>query len=156
MSYYAKVLRDDEKVLFLGELHPIIYVRAALLLLGAAILGVWWLVAGKQQAGWSLMLACTCVLMLCMGLGSLLDAWIRRRTTEIVVTNLRVIIKRGLIRRFTVEMNMSKIETVDVVQGIIARLLGFGTVNIRGTGAGLEPLRRISAPVALRNAILVG
>ena len=53
-------------------------------------------------------------------------------------------------------MNITKIETVDVEQSIAGRLMGFGTVLIRGTGAGFEPLRRVADPLALRSAILVG
>jgi hypothetical protein len=53
-------------------------------------------------------------------------------------------------------MNVSKVETVDVQQGVLGRMLGFGTVLVRGTGAGLEPLRRIAEPIALRNSIAAG
>jgi hypothetical protein len=45
---------------------------------------------------------------------------------------------------------------VDVDQGLGARLLGYGTVLIRGTGSGIEPLRRIGDPLAIRNAIIAG
>ena len=72
----------------------------------------------------------------------LLGAWIRRRATEIVVTDRRVIFKRGLISRHTVEMNVSKIETVDVEQGLAGRIWDYGTVLIRGTGLGLRAARR--------------
>jgi hypothetical protein len=53
-------------------------------------------------------------------------------------------------------MNISKIETVDVMQGILGRIFDYGTVVIRGTGSGIEPLRHIAAPLELRNAIVVG
>ena len=59
-----------------------------------------------------------------LGLLLLLGAWIRRRTTEIVVTDRRVIFKRGLLALHTVEMNVSKIETVDVEQGLWRTHLG--------------------------------
>jgi hypothetical protein len=53
-------------------------------------------------------------------------------------------------------MNVSKIETVDVEQGLGARMLGYGTVLIRGTGSGIEPLRKVGDPLAIRNAIVAG
>ncbi len=96
------------------------------------------------------------VLVLAFGSLHLLAALIRRQTTEIAVTNRRVIYKTGLISRRTVEMNMDKVESVDVRQGIFGRMLDFGTVLIRGTGAGLEPLSTIATPLALRNAITAG
>ena len=87
---------------------------------------------------------------------SFLRSWWHRLGTEIAVTDKRIIYKVGLIARRTEEMNVSKVESVDVDQGISGRLLGYGSVSIRGTGASWEPLTRIAAPLALRNAIIVG
>ena len=58
-----------------------------------------------------------------------------------------------VIKRHTVEMNMDKIESVDVDQSLLGRLLNYGTIHVFGTGEGIESLRRIAAPLALRNAI---
>jgi hypothetical protein len=80
-------------------------------------------------------------------------AWFERWITEIAVTDLRVIYKRGFIKRDTVEMNMDKIETVEVTQSILGRLLGYGSIHVLGTGHGLEHLHRIADPVLLRNSI---
>ena len=74
-------------------------------------------------------------------------------TTEIAVTNQRVIMKRGLISRDTIEINMPQVESVDVRQPIFGRLLDYGTVIVRGTGGGLNPLAWVSAPLALRRAV---
>jgi len=51
-------------------------------------------------------------------------------------------------------MNMDKVATVDVEQSILGRLLDYGTIYVRGTGLGMEPLRRIEKPIELRNAIV--
>jgi uncharacterized membrane protein YdbT with pleckstrin-like domain len=82
-------------------------------------------------------------------------AWLKRFGTEIAVTNRRVIYKTGLIRRHTTEINMDKIESVDVDQSVLGRLFGYGTVTIRGTGEAVEPLRDIADPIDFRNAIMV-
>lgn len=82
--------------------------------------------------------------------------WFVRVTTEIVVTDKRIIHKVGWIARRTEEMNITKVETVDVDQGVVGRILGFGTVLIRGIGGSWEPLRRLASPLELRNAIIVG
>jgi uncharacterized membrane protein YdbT with pleckstrin-like domain len=89
-----------------------------------------------------------------LGLLLLLSAWLRRRATEIVVTDRRVIFKRGLLSRHTVEMNVSKIETVDVEQGLSGRIWDYGTLLIRGTGSGFEPLEGVGSPLSIRNAIV--
>jgi uncharacterized membrane protein YdbT with pleckstrin-like domain len=59
----------------------------------------------------------------------------------------------GFISRHTVEMNMDKIESVDVDQSLLGRMLNYGTIHVLGTGEGIESLRRIAAPLALRSAI---
>jgi uncharacterized membrane protein YdbT with pleckstrin-like domain len=77
-------------------------------------------------------------------------------TTELVVTDRRVIYKSGLISRHTLEMNNSKVESVDVDQSLLGRLLGFGTIVVRGTGGSLEPIRQIGDPLTFRSHITAG
>jgi uncharacterized membrane protein YdbT with pleckstrin-like domain len=84
---------------------------------------------------------------------SFLRAAIDRWTTEIAVTSQRVILKRGLIRRDTIEINMPKVESVDVRQPVFGRLLNYGTVIVRGTGGSFNPLAYVSAPLPLRRAV---
>ncbi len=50
-------------------------------------------------------------------------------------------------------MNMDKVESVIVDQSILGRLLGYGSIHVRGTGEGLEDLDYISSPISLRNTI---
>ena len=69
------------------------------------------------------------------------------------MTDRRIVYKRGLIHRHTVEMNMDKVESVDVDQSILGRLLNFGDITIRGTGDGIEPLHGIDAPLHFRNHV---
>jgi uncharacterized membrane protein YdbT with pleckstrin-like domain len=82
-----------------------------------------------------------------------LRAWFIRWTNEIVVTDRRVIYAHGFIRRHTVEVNMDKIESVDVDQTMMGRILDYGDVTIRGTGATLEPIREADRPIAFRNEV---
>lgn len=73
-----------------------------------------------------------------------------RYTDEFAVTNRRVIVKTGLISRKTLEMNLSKIESVNVDQSISGRLLGYGTITIIGTGGTRESFPNISKPLLFR------
>lgn len=75
---------------------------------------------------------------------------IDRYTDEFAVTNRRVIVKTGLISRKTLEMNLSKIESVNVDQSIFGRLLGYGTITIIGTGGIRESFPNISEPILFR------
>ncbi len=155
MQYYRRVLQADERLLVACRQHWIVFARAGtLLVLGLALLAVstgW--IAGTivhQALFYGGLLAL--VLVPFYGLGAFLSWY----TTEIAVTDRRIIYKRGLISRRTVEMNISKVETVDVDQGPLGRVLDFGNVVVRGTGGTFEPLRVVASPLALRNAILVG
>jgi|SRR6266700_6326888 len=153
MAYYTKVLQPDETVKFVGKLHWTIYRHAiwlGILTLVAAAFSV--TLTGDQKL---LPLVGAAILAL-LTIVSFLPAWFHRVTTEIVVTDKRVIHKVGWISRRTEEINVSKVETVDVTQGIWGRLLDSGTVLIRGIGGSWEPLRHVAEPLQLRNAIIVG
>jgi len=155
MAYYTKVLQPDETVRAVGRLHWLIFWPAAFWLAAAvAVACVGAFVANEEPQRTYCFYAAAAmgIIALLMFVGE----WLRRHATEIVVTDRRVILKRGLLSHHTVEMNVAKIETVDVRQSVWGRLLDYGTIVVRGTGAGIEPLRGVGAPVALRNAILLG
>ena len=80
-------------------------------------------------------------------------AAIIRSSAEFAVTNKRVILKTGFIQSKTAEMFLNKIESVGVDQSISGRILGFGTIVIRGTGGSLEPFDNVSAPLEFRRQI---
>jgi len=73
-----------------------------------------------------------------------------RATTELVITNRRIIAKIGLISRRTIELNLSKIESIRVDQGLLGRMLDFGNIVVVGTGGSREPIPRISHPLEFR------
>ena len=151
MSYLDRVLQPDETVIHRGKIHWLVYWPAALFLVIALIGLVGYLGIPDQ--------ATVMIVVLLVGVIGFLVAWLvaflKRWSTEIAVTNRRVIFKEGLIARRTFEMNMEKIESVDVDQSIAGRILNYGTVTVRGVGSGSEPLRRISSPLELRNRVLV-
>jgi uncharacterized membrane protein YdbT with pleckstrin-like domain len=82
-------------------------------------------------------------------LAPLVENW----TSEFAVTNKRVIVKVGLISRRTLELNLSKVESIGVDQGIIGRIFGYGTIIIIGTGGTKERFRGIADPLGFRKAV---
>jgi uncharacterized membrane protein YdbT with pleckstrin-like domain len=74
-------------------------------------------------------------------------------SSELVVTDRRVLIKTGIVRRQTLEMFIPRIESVGVDQGFFGRMFDFGTVTIRGTGGSEEPFEAIAHPLAFRNSV---
>ncbi|HEY4173743.1 MAG TPA: PH domain-containing protein [Rhodopila sp.] len=153
MAYYTKVLQADETVRYLGGLHWTIYRNAILLAVVAVAALIACLAVSGDQKFIALIVA---GLFLLLAVVSFVGAWFVRFSTEIVVTDKRIIHKVGWIVRRTEEMNVTKVETVDVSQGIGGRIFDYGTVAIRGVGGGWEPLRRVGSPLELRNAIVVG
>jgi uncharacterized membrane protein YdbT with pleckstrin-like domain len=79
-------------------------------------------------------------------------AWLKRWLSEFVITNRRIVIKEGFIARRTFEMNLSKIETVNVDQTVMGRMLNFGSITIIGTGGTKETFHNIARPMAFRKA----
>jgi uncharacterized membrane protein YdbT with pleckstrin-like domain len=75
---------------------------------------------------------------------------IDRLTSEFAITNRRLIIKVGLISRHTLEMNLSKVESINVDQSIVARILNYGTITVIGTGGTHEPFQDIANPMEFR------
>lgn len=69
---------------------------------------------------------------------------------EFAITNKQVIIKTGFISRKTLEMNLTKIESVNVNQTIVGRILGFGDITIIGTGGTRETFKKINRPITFR------
>lgn len=92
-------------------------------------------------------------LAIAIGVLVLLAAIVQRRTTELVLTDRRIIAKRGLVSRHTVEMNLGKVESVHVNQSLLGRLLDYGDVTVVGTGSSLEPLLGIAQPLELRRRL---
>jgi uncharacterized membrane protein YdbT with pleckstrin-like domain len=83
-----------------------------------------------------------------------LIAFIRYKSTELAVTTKRTVAKFGFISRHTIEMNLSKIETIQVTQSFLGRIFDFGSLIISGAGIPQEPIPGIGQPMEFRRAVL--
>ena len=93
-------------------------------------------------------------LVIVVGLVFLVMAWIKVRSTEIAITNRRVIAKFGFVKRDTVEINLDKVEALRVDQGVMGRILNYGTLYITGTGSSVEPIPNIADPLVFRRKFM--
>jgi uncharacterized membrane protein YdbT with pleckstrin-like domain len=128
-SYVEGALVKDEKIVHLG--HISLWSLWHLFALGLLLLPVF----GLGLVFWIL-------------------AYVRYKTTELAITTKRVIVKHGFIRRRTVEINISKVESIQVDQEILGRMFNFGTLVIAGAGDPQAPIAGISSPMAFRKAFI--
>ena len=149
--YIDEILQPGEKVLYSTNAHWIFYFKAI----------VAWIVAGVLVV---LSRATTTegIILLCLSAASVVAlvalywtaaAWFHRWTTETDVTNMRVVHKTGFIKRRTFEMSLDKVESVDVNQSILGRILNYGSVTVRGVGEGAETIDMIASPLEFRSHI---
>ena len=154
MGYVDKNLMSGEGVVHKAKMHRIIYVSGILaLVIGILLSGIASLdqsvdSSSVAEAGNIIVVAGS--LFFILGLISLLNAFIKRNTTELAVTSSRVIVKTGLIKRDTTELNHSKVESFNVDQSILGRILNFGTITVNGTGGGKTIVPKIAKPLDFR------
>ena len=128
-SYVEGTLIKDEKVIYEGKTS--IWSLLPLIILGFIFLGLF-------------------------GIGILfwIAAALRYITTELAFTNKRVIAKFGFISRRTIELNLTKVESVQVNQGILGRIFNYGTLVISGAGNPQAPIPGISNPMTFRRSFM--
>ena len=151
MTYIDRIVKPGETLLVSARPHWIMFLGAVPPLVVALAVAVWAALAAQTKLTPALYLGA--LLLLALGLMTLARRLLDWSTTEFGVTNHRVIVKRGLFSLHTVEMNVDKVESVDVDQTILGRLFNYGDITIRGTGETLERLRMIDHPLEFRNHV---
>jgi uncharacterized membrane protein YdbT with pleckstrin-like domain len=141
MGYVDSNLLPNEHVTYRARLHRIIYLLPVCVLIVALVVA---LASGSWIAGGILGL---------IGLLLLVPPWIRSISSEFAVTNKRVLVKVGLIRRHSLELLLQKVEGIGVDQGILGRILGYGTITVTGTGGTREAFRMIADPLEFRRQV---
>ncbi|MCW5622270.1 MAG: PH domain-containing protein [Burkholderiales bacterium] len=128
-SYVEGALVKDEKVVYVGKVSL-------------------WSLAGRIALGF--------ILLPLFGLGLILwlMAYVKYKTTELAITNKRVIAKFGFISRSTIELNINKVESIQVDQTMVGRMFNFGTLIISGAGNPQAPIPGISNPMGFRRAFM--
>jgi uncharacterized membrane protein YdbT with pleckstrin-like domain len=149
--YIDDILQPGEKVLYSTNAHWIFYWPA----IAAWIVAVILFFESRATINESVTLLClsASAVAAIAALYFTARAWFHRWTTETDVTNLRVVHKTGFIKRRTFEMSLDKVESVDVNQSILGRLLNYGSVTVRGVGEGAETITTIASPLDFRNHI---
>lgn len=157
MSYAEKHLIAGETVQYQTKLHWIVMLghaglMAFFILAGIALLVFSWNIRHSAESHSSILiwlaLAAFLVAAILLGIGL-----IKRGATVMVITNKRVIVKTGLASRRTIELLLSRIESIAVEEPAMGRMLGYGTVVIRGTGGTPEVFEKIAHPLEFREQV---
>jgi uncharacterized membrane protein YdbT with pleckstrin-like domain len=146
MSYLDDYLLAGERIIYRAQLHWVIFGTSIGLVVLGSLLAI--ILSIYQPEYWYLGLALAGI-----GLLVAIGPAIRYVTSEFAVTDKRVLGKVGFIERESDETLLSKVEAIGVDQGVIGRLLGFGTVTITGTGGTQGAFASISQPLEFRRQI---
>jgi uncharacterized membrane protein YdbT with pleckstrin-like domain len=149
--YIDDILQPGEKVLYSTNAHWIFYVPAIAAWIVALVFFI--LSRGTVGPGMETIWLVLAVVAALAAVVATAKAWFHVWTTETDVTNLRVVHKTGFIKRRTFEMSLDKVESVDVNQSILGRILNYGDVTVRGVGEGAETIKTIASPLDFRNHI---
>ncbi|HEX4150764.1 MAG TPA: PH domain-containing protein [Steroidobacteraceae bacterium] len=141
MSYVERNLLPNEEITYRARLHRAIYILPDCILAVAVLVGLaggGWIAAGVVAV---------------IGILSFIPPWIRASSSEFAITNKRVLIKVGLVRRHSLELLLSKVEGIGVDQTVLGRILGYGTITVSGVGGTKESFRMISSPLEFRRQV---
>jgi len=142
-SYVEESLLKNEKVLFQAQMHWIVFLPTIIWLLMSLVLYF----LGSEFRVFSAFFS---IIMF----ASFLSNYINYKTSEFALTNRRIILKIGFIRRHTLELFLTRLEGMFVNQSIMGRLLNFGTLVVVGTGGTRDAFYKISDPLAFRRRVL--
>lgn len=141
MGYVESNLLPNEQITYRANLHWIIYVLPVIVFLIAIAVAL-------GGGGWIAGMAIAIVAFVL-----LLPPWIKASSSEFAITNKRVLIKVGLIRRHSLELLLQKVEGIGVDQGVLGRILGYGTITVSGVGGTKETFQMISNPLEFRRQV---
>jgi len=141
MGYVESNLLPNEQITYRAKLHRIIYALPAIVVAVAVLTAL-------GGGGWIAGAAIGAI-----GFVLWVPPWIRSFSSEFAVTNKRVLIKVGLIRRHSIELLLQKVEGIGVDQGLLGRILGYGTITVSGVGGTKEAFRMISNPLEFRRQV---
>ena len=155
MGYIDKNLIDGESVIYEARLHWVLFLRPALLsfIFLAVAAALFYFASDSISSNSTVLMQRIAVVLIVLAILPIAVGIFRRSAREYAVTNKRVVMQNGVMGRQTEEVFLNKIESIGVDQSVMGRMLGYGTVTIRGTGGSFGPFERVSAPLELRRQI---
>ena len=141
MTYVEGTLSQDEEVLEKIKLHWVNYLRSFVIGLAMLVLVFFYVVAPIKEWIYIFLFFLVCLLY------DLLKLY----TIEMVITNKRVIYRKGIISIKTEELKTNKVEAIEIKQSIIGRILGFGDICFAGMGSSVVEFVCVDKPWAVKS-----
>lgn len=172
LNYVQESIADDEEIIFIGRFHWIYNLSATLNIVISIIASILFIIMvvkfepmilnylPRTDLNWIQQVQSIhpiakiiAFFIMLSGIYKFAQMMVIKATTEMAVTNARLIYKRGLVSRFVSEINIDRIEGTNVLQGFWGRILNYGRVMVRGMGVGELILPPIADPIKFRKAI---
>jgi uncharacterized membrane protein YdbT with pleckstrin-like domain len=157
MSYVEKHLIEGETIVYETRLHWIVLVAPIVLAVLFALPGIGMFILSSRSTGDKTMGSQSLMILgaafFAIALVFIVRGILVRNATEMTVTNKRVFVKVGLAARRTVELLLSRVESIGVEESMMGRMLGFGRVTIHGTGGTPEVFNMIAHPLEFRTQV---
>jgi uncharacterized membrane protein YdbT with pleckstrin-like domain len=157
MNYIDRNLIPGETVIYETRLHWVVIIRHIILAAVFALAGMY-LLSGMPgttglQGDPSRYARIGGGVLFGFAVISAILAMVRRNSVEMAVTNKRVTVKVGLVSHSTEEMMLNRIESIMVDQSLMGRILGYGTITLRGVGGTPDPFPSIAHPLEFRRQV---
>lgn len=152
MSYISNNLLKNEKIIYFTRIHWIVFMMPVLLLVVTFLLSIFAPVLFPGYIPFLNIRLAAVVVLTCLvvTIFSGISAFIRYATSEYGITNKRILIKTGWIRRDSLELFIDKVEAIYVDQSIPGRMLDYGTLRVVGTGGTQDPFFYVPRPLVFR------
>ena len=147
MNEYDKELIANETIHYVGRVSlwtQTYWCAAGLAIIAISLFGMWVTSSAVVER--------TCEFGIAMGFFTWIVAYFRYRSHSIVITNMRIIIKVGLLARRTNELNIRKTESLQVEQSIAGRMFNYGSIIVSGTGGDHAYIHGVANPQGFRRA----
>lgn len=139
MGYIEESLLPGEAVIARARCHWVVFAKAAAIVIAGLVV-----FAYQHTSG---------AVVIVIGLFAAIPPLIEFSTSEFGVTSKRVVIKTGFVRRRTLELLLRQVEAISVDQGIMGRMLGYGSITLTGTGGVHEAFHNIARPLQFRRDV---
>jgi uncharacterized membrane protein YdbT with pleckstrin-like domain len=149
MGYLESSLSDGEVARYVAHRHWISYLTRTVVF----GLGIWLFSIGVSLKDAGAIPGSIGLTMTILGLFGLAIAWLQNRSTELAITNRKVMGKWGVIARSTIEQRLEKVDSIQVKQSILGRLFNYGTIYVHGSGLSTTPVKQIADPLEFRRQV---